>query len=206
MTLPDLSLIETRVLGVLVEKQHTVPDTYPLTLLALTAGCNQKTSRDPILSASEPEVQAAIDRLKMLSLVVESSGGRVMRYAQNVGRVLDDPDAGGRAPCGADAARTANRRASCGSTAIASIGSRTRPQSKRFCRSSRRARRARSSCSFPASRAHAKRAGRTSCRARLRRAPRRIRSRTNPRRDVGRIPRSPRCGPMSRICKRSSPR
>jgi uncharacterized protein YceH (UPF0502 family) len=48
-----LSLLETRVLGVLVEKQHTVPDTYPLTLLALTAGCNQKSSRDPVLSASE---------------------------------------------------------------------------------------------------------------------------------------------------------
>jgi len=91
MTPPDLSLIETRVLGVLVEKQHTVPDTYPLTLLALTAGCNQKTSRDPVLNASESEVQAAIDRLKSLTLVVESSGGRVMRYAQNVGRVLTIP-------------------------------------------------------------------------------------------------------------------
>jgi hypothetical protein len=90
-TLPELSLIETRVLGVLVEKQHTVPDTYPLTLLALTAGCNQKTSRDPVLNATEPEVQAAIDRLKTLTLVVESSGGRVMRYAHNVGRVLAVP-------------------------------------------------------------------------------------------------------------------
>jgi len=90
-TLPDLSLLETRVLGVLVEKQHTVPDTYPLTLLALTAGCNQKTSRDPLVSATETEVQAAIDRLKLLSLVVESSGGRVMRYAQNIGRVLEIP-------------------------------------------------------------------------------------------------------------------
>ena len=91
MTLPALSPLETRVLGVLVEKQHTVPDTYPLTLLALTAGCNQKTSRDPIMSASESEVQAAIDRLKTFSLVVESSGGRVMRYAQNIGRVLAVP-------------------------------------------------------------------------------------------------------------------
>jgi uncharacterized protein YceH (UPF0502 family) len=89
--LPELSLIETRVLGVLVEKQHTVPDTYPLTLLALTAGCNQKTSRDPVLNATDSEVQAAIDRLKLLTLVVESSGGRVMRYAQNVGRVLAIP-------------------------------------------------------------------------------------------------------------------
>ena len=90
-TLPDLSLIETRVLGVLVEKQHTVPDTYPLTLLALTAGCNQKTSRDPVLNATESEVQSTIDRLKTLTLVVESSGGRVMRYAHNVGRVLTIP-------------------------------------------------------------------------------------------------------------------
>ncbi len=91
MTLPTLSLIETRVLGVLVEKQHTVPDTYPLTLLALTAGCNQKTSRDPVLNATEAEVQEAIDQLKSLTLVVESSGGRVMRYAQNVGRALAIP-------------------------------------------------------------------------------------------------------------------
>lgn len=91
MPLPTLSLLETRVLGVLVEKQHTVPDTYPLTLLALTAGCNQKTSRDPVLDASEAEVQSAIDQLKTLSLVVESSGGRVMRYAHNVERVLAVP-------------------------------------------------------------------------------------------------------------------
>jgi uncharacterized protein YceH (UPF0502 family) len=90
-TLPDLSPLESRVLGVLVEKQHTVPDTYPLTLLALTTGCNQKTSRDPIMNASESEVQAAVDHLKTLSLIVESSGGRVMRYAHNVGRVLAIP-------------------------------------------------------------------------------------------------------------------
>jgi uncharacterized protein YceH (UPF0502 family) len=91
MTPTDLSLLEARVLGVLVEKQHTVPDTYPLTLLALTAGCNQKSSRDPVLSASETDVQAAVDRLKSMSFVVESSGGRVMRYAHNVERVLSVP-------------------------------------------------------------------------------------------------------------------
>jgi uncharacterized protein len=89
--LPALSLLETRVLGVLAEKQHTVPDTYPLTLNALVAGCNQKTSRHPILEATEAEVQAALDHLKTLSLVVESSGGRVMRYAHNTGRVLGLP-------------------------------------------------------------------------------------------------------------------
>jgi hypothetical protein len=76
---------------VLVEKQATVPDTYPLTLNALVSGCNQKSSRDPVLQASDAEVQAALDRLKSLSLVVESSGGRVMRYGQNVGRVLGIP-------------------------------------------------------------------------------------------------------------------
>ena len=91
MSLPALSLLETRVLGVLVEKRHTVPDTYPLTLNALVSGCNQKTSRDPVLEATEAEVQAAIDHLRQLALVVESSGGRVMRYAENAGRVLGIP-------------------------------------------------------------------------------------------------------------------
>ncbi|HWH40319.1 MAG TPA: YceH family protein [Usitatibacter sp.] len=89
--LPTLSLLETRVLGVLVEKQHTVPDTYPLTLNALVSGANQKTARDPVIEATEGEVQAALDHLKGLSLVVESSGGRVMRYAHNVGKVLGVP-------------------------------------------------------------------------------------------------------------------
>ena len=87
----ELSLLEARILGVLVEKQHTVPDIYPLSLNALTAGCNQKTSRDPVLHATESEVQAAIDRLRGASLVVESSGGRVMRYAHNIERALGLP-------------------------------------------------------------------------------------------------------------------
>jgi uncharacterized protein YceH (UPF0502 family) len=89
--LPVLSLLETRVLGVLSEKQHTVPDTYPLSLNALVAGCNQKTSRHPVIEASEAEVQAAIDSLRGPALVVESSGGRVPRYAHNLGRVLQLP-------------------------------------------------------------------------------------------------------------------
>lgn len=89
--LPALSLLETRILGVLVEKQHTVPDTYPLTLNALVAGCNQKTSRNPVLEATESEAQAALDHLKSLALVVESSGGRVMRYSHNAARSLGLP-------------------------------------------------------------------------------------------------------------------
>jgi hypothetical protein len=87
-----LTPLEARVLGVLVEKDKTVPDIYPLSLNALTAGCNQKNNRDPVLSVTEAEVQAAIDELKRRSLVIESSGSRVMRYAHNVGRVLRVPD------------------------------------------------------------------------------------------------------------------
>lgn len=89
--LPVLSLLETRVLGVLAEKQHTVPDTYPLTLNALVSGCNQKTSRDPVIEAGEADVLTAIDSLRALTLVVESSGGRVQRYAHNIERVLQIP-------------------------------------------------------------------------------------------------------------------
>jgi uncharacterized protein YceH (UPF0502 family) len=89
--LPALSLLETRVVGVLFEKKHTVPDTYPLTLNALVSGCNQKTSRSPVIEASESEVQAAIDALKGYNLVIETSGGRVARYAHNLDRVLQIP-------------------------------------------------------------------------------------------------------------------
>src|SRR3954463_6750958 len=88
MPLPALSLLETRVLGTLAEKQRTVPDAYPLTLNSLVSGCNQKTSRDPVMEASEAEVQAAVDSLKRYSLIVESSGGRVARYEHNIERVL----------------------------------------------------------------------------------------------------------------------
>jgi uncharacterized protein YceH (UPF0502 family) len=89
--LPVLSLLETRVLGVLAEKERTVPDTYPLTLNALIAGCSQKTSREPVINATETEVQAAIDSLKAMTLVIESSGGRVPRYSHNIERVLQIP-------------------------------------------------------------------------------------------------------------------
>jgi uncharacterized protein YceH (UPF0502 family) len=87
----DLTLLETRVLGTLAEKQHTVPDTYPLTLNALLSGCNQKTSRSPVMEASETEVQAGLDSLKQRNLVIESSGSRVARYSQNIDAVLKVP-------------------------------------------------------------------------------------------------------------------
>ncbi len=90
-SLPVLSLLETRVLGVLAEKQRTVPDSYPLTLNSLVSGCNQKSSRDPVIEASEAEVQTALDSLRGLSLIVESSGGRASRYAHNIEKVLHIP-------------------------------------------------------------------------------------------------------------------
>lgn len=89
--LRPLSLLEARVLGTLYEKERTVPDSYPLSLNALVLGCNQKTSRNPVMEASEAEVQAALDSLKSLNLVMETSGGRVARYSQNLERVLQVP-------------------------------------------------------------------------------------------------------------------
>ena len=86
-----LTPLEARVLGVLVEKQHTVPDTYPLSLNSLVAGCNQKTARDPVIEASDAEVQTAIDGLKSLSLVFAGSGSRVPRFEHNMGRALGLP-------------------------------------------------------------------------------------------------------------------
>jgi len=86
-----ISLLETRVLGTLVEKQRTVPDTYPLSLNTLAAGCNQKTSRHPVLEAGEPEILLALENLKELGLVSEVSGSRVVRFAHNFEKVLGVP-------------------------------------------------------------------------------------------------------------------
>ena len=86
-----LSAVEGRILGVLVEKAATVPDTYPLSLNALVAGCNQKTARQPVMELSETEVLQALDELKRLSLVVEVSGSRVVRFEHNAGRALGLP-------------------------------------------------------------------------------------------------------------------
>lgn len=88
-----LTPLEARVLGVLVEKQATVPDTYPLSLNALVAGCNQKTARSPVIEATDAEVLTAVDGLKSLSLVFEGSGSRVVKFEHNAARVLGVPSA-----------------------------------------------------------------------------------------------------------------
>jgi len=86
-----LTQLEARIVGVLIEKQHTVPDTYPLSLNALTSGCNQKTARAPVMNVTETEVLGAIESLKQLSLVFEGSSSRVPRFEHNLNRVLGIP-------------------------------------------------------------------------------------------------------------------
>ena len=86
-----LGPLEARVLGVLIEKQSTVPDTYPMSLNALVGGCNQKTARWPVTEASESEVLGAIEGLKTLSLVFEGSSSRVVKFEHNTGRALKLP-------------------------------------------------------------------------------------------------------------------
>lgn len=87
----QLTPVEARVLGVLVEKEATVPDTYPLSLNSLLSGCNQKTAREPVMSLTEPQILEALDSLRGYSLVIESSGSRVTRYSHNLGRVYGLP-------------------------------------------------------------------------------------------------------------------
>jgi len=91
MALRTLTPLEARVLAVLVEKKLTVPDSYPLSLNALTLGCNQKTAREPVMNASEADVLQAIEGLKEQSLVTEVSGSRVVRFDHNAARGLGVP-------------------------------------------------------------------------------------------------------------------
>lgn len=78
----ELSPIEARVIGCLIEKQITTPDQYPLSLNALVNACNQKSNRDPVMSADEVTVQRTVDDLLRKHLVIEKSGfgSRVPKY------------------------------------------------------------------------------------------------------------------------------
>jgi uncharacterized protein YceH (UPF0502 family) len=87
-----LSAPEARVLATLMEKARTVPDSYPLTLNSLASGCNQKSSRDPVMQMPEALVLQALDELRQLNLVFESSGGRVTRYEHNFMRAIGVPE------------------------------------------------------------------------------------------------------------------
>ena len=91
MPRPTLDAIEVRVSGALVEKALATPDSYPLSLNALVAACNQKTARDPVVDLSERDVSAALDRLGRRGLVGTTSGAghRVVKYRHNLDRALD---------------------------------------------------------------------------------------------------------------------
>ena len=86
MSIKTLTPVEARVLCTLMEKARTVPDSYPLSLNALIAGCNQKTSRDPLMEISDDDARAAISSLKAQSLVFEGSASRVPRFEHNFQR------------------------------------------------------------------------------------------------------------------------
>lgn len=79
---PPLPVTERRVLGVLVEKQKTSKssDAYPLTLNALTLGCNQKSNRDPVLDLTDDDVEETLSALQPKGLVMRITGGRVDRF------------------------------------------------------------------------------------------------------------------------------
>jgi uncharacterized protein len=78
----ELSPLEARVIGCLIEKQITTPDHYPLSLNALVNACNQKSNRDPLMEVDEPTIQASVDQLARKHFVVEKSGfgSRVPKY------------------------------------------------------------------------------------------------------------------------------
>lgn len=85
-TSPLLSAVEARILGTLMEKARTVPDSYPLSLNSLMLGCNQKTSREPLMTLDEGQLATALDNLKSRDLVRESTGGRTAKFSHNFQR------------------------------------------------------------------------------------------------------------------------
>lgn len=80
VSLPKLSFRERRVLGVMVEKAKTTPDTYPLSVNAIVTGANQKSNRDPMMNMSDVDVEDALSDLQKKNLAIKISGGRVIRW------------------------------------------------------------------------------------------------------------------------------
>lgn len=87
--LHDLSAEEQRILGSLIEKSRTTPDYYPMTLNSLTAACNQKSSRNPVVNYSDETVTQTLNSLKIKGLISTATGGssRVIKYKHNLGIV-----------------------------------------------------------------------------------------------------------------------
>lgn len=89
--LPVLDPVALRVLGVLMEKEKTTPEYYPMTVNAIMNACNQKSSRNPVVQYDEATVHIGIDTLKKRSIcfTVTGGGSRVLKYKHNVAYVLD---------------------------------------------------------------------------------------------------------------------
>ena len=87
----QLSDVEVRILGCLIEKEAATPDNYPLSLNALTNACNQLTNREPVMSLSEDQVKWAVNSLRQQSLVraIQPSDARVMKFQHLVTDKLD---------------------------------------------------------------------------------------------------------------------
>lgn len=81
-----LSAIEQRILGSLIEKSRATPDYYPMTISALTAACNQKTSRNPVVNYDEESIVLTLNTLKIKGLVgtVSGAGSRAVKYKHNL--------------------------------------------------------------------------------------------------------------------------
>jgi uncharacterized protein YceH (UPF0502 family) len=84
----ELTDLQVRVLGCLIEKKETTPDHYPLTLNALRNACNQKTARAPVTAYTEGDVGHALRELESLGLVREAWGARVAKYEHLAGKAL----------------------------------------------------------------------------------------------------------------------
>lgn len=84
----DMTPIQARVLGCLIEKKETTPDQYPLTLNALKNACNQKTARSPVTSYNEGEIGHTLRELESLGLVREAWGARVAKYEHTAGKAM----------------------------------------------------------------------------------------------------------------------
>jgi uncharacterized protein len=82
----DLSPVETRILGCLLEKERATPEYYPLSLVSLTAACNQTTNRDPIVAYDERTIERGLDglRAKKLAVLIRSEGARVPKYRHSL--------------------------------------------------------------------------------------------------------------------------
>ncbi|MDD2159668.1 DUF480 domain-containing protein [Pseudomonas sp. MIL19] len=87
--IPSLTLAEARVLGCLIEKQLTTPETYPLTLNALVLACNQKTSREPVLNLTAGQVGQALRSLEGRGMARLVMGSRADRWEHRVDKALE---------------------------------------------------------------------------------------------------------------------